>query len=115
MEPHCYMCKQRKPKSEFNADKTRPSKLSSKCKSCETIYHKQESYKESNARWRERNPEKARAHRLVNNHKLRGDKCEECGVTEKLHGHHPDYSKPLEIVTLCDSCHKAEHRRLKNA
>ena len=34
-----------------------------------------------------------------------GEKCAVCGSTEKLHRHHHDYTKPLEIVTLCEICH----------
>ena len=43
-----------------------------------------------------------------------GSKCVICGSTEKLHRHHPNYEKPLEIVTLCNSCHMKVHSgRLK--
>lgn len=38
-----------------------------------------------------------------------GDKCEICGATEGLEKHHPDYSKPLEVITLCRSCHMKLH------
>jgi len=38
-----------------------------------------------------------------------GSKCEKCGSIENLERHHPDYSKILEINTLCRSCHKREH------
>jgi hypothetical protein len=31
--------------------------------------------------------------------------CENCGSVKKLGSHHPDYSKPLFIITLCSSCH----------
>lgn len=31
--------------------------------------------------------------------------CEVCGSTERLHRHHPDYSKPEEIVVVCIHCH----------
>ena len=36
--------------------------------------------------------------------------CEKCGSTEKLHRHHPDYSKPLEIKILCEKHHNEEHK-----
>jgi hypothetical protein len=28
-----------------------------------------------------------------------------------VHGHHPDYSKRLEVVWLCSVCHAAVHGR----
>lgn len=37
--------------------------------------------------------------------------CENCGSTENLHRHHPDYDKPLEIMVLCEPCHKEVHRK----
>lgn len=33
------------------------------------------------------------------------NKCELCGSTEWLERHHPDYNKPMEVQTLCRSCH----------
>lgn len=43
--------------------------------------------------------------------------CSECreGVRHgrPIEAHHPDYSKPLDVVFLCRSCHIAEHRRLR--
>ena len=38
--------------------------------------------------------------------------CESCGAATNsrlLHGHHADYSKPLEVEWLCRKCHLAEH------
>lgn len=36
--------------------------------------------------------------------------CEDCKVTEKrLVAHHEDYAKPLDVVWLCDRCHKRRH------
>lgn len=37
--------------------------------------------------------------------------CVECGA-EPAEMHHPDYSKPLEIMWLCRPCHMELHRRL---
>jgi len=38
--------------------------------------------------------------------------CEVCGQL-RTEGHHPDYSKPLEVRWLCPDHHRAEHKRLK--
>jgi hypothetical protein len=36
--------------------------------------------------------------------------CEGCGIDGKvLNGHHEDYSKPLEVIWLCHSCHADIH------
>ena len=35
--------------------------------------------------------------------------CEVCKDKVKLCGHHKDYSKPLEVIWVCHSCHKKIH------
>ena len=38
--------------------------------------------------------------------------CEHCGA-KRVHGHHTDYSRPLDVMWLCQKCHTNEHKRLK--
>lgn len=65
--------------------------------------------------WHELHPKQRRARNAVNHAKDRGDlvlqPCEICGSTENVHGHHPDYSKPLEVCWLCASCHQRLHAK----
>lgn len=37
-----------------------------------------------------------------------GDKCDRCGVTGRMHGHHKNYLTN-ESSTLCTSCHRQQH------
>lgn len=67
-------------------------------------------------KWLERNPVKRSAQVAVGN-AVRDGKlekplcCEECEKPSKrIHGHHDDYSKPLEVRWLCPGCHTAWHR-----
>lgn len=54
---------------------------------------------------------------LCNGTLVKPDHCSECGWKvqgrkRRLVAHHPDYSKPLDVVWLCRPCHDAEHKRL---
>lgn len=63
--------------------------------------------------WKTRNPEKAAAGRALRNAVKRGvmrrpATCSVC-QREKPHGHHDDYSKPLEVVWYCGRHHRVFH------
>jgi len=60
--------------------------------------------------WQQRNPEKARAHRLVKyavktGKLIKPSVCPRCGLAKPVQAHHPDYSKPLEVDWMCEKCH----------
>uniref|UniRef100_A0A6M3M030 Putative baseplate protein n=1 Tax=viral metagenome TaxID=1070528 RepID=A0A6M3M030_9ZZZZ len=71
-------------------------------------------------RWGARHPERKRASTAVHN-AIRDGKLipwPVCAVPEccgKPHGHHPDYSRPLDVVWLCDKHHKEAHALVKLA
>lgn len=64
-------------------------------------------------------PDKYAARTALRAAVLRGDvvkpeHCEECNQrtpARRLHGHHRDYSKPLEVEWLCTGCHGRAHQR----
>jgi len=68
-------------------------------------------------RWQDANPEKLAAQYAVRNAKDRGDlkpqPCRDCG-SKRVHGHHHDYSKPLDVIWLCPRHHREEHARLRD-
>lgn len=68
--------------------------------------------------WRLKNPLKAKAHSVVSSARksgklIRPKNCSECNSKGKIHGHHDDYSKPLNVVWLCDYCHKQRHKLMR--
>lgn len=40
---------------------------------------------------------------------IKPSSCERCGLIKSLNAHHPDYSRPLDVIWLCSSCHKIVH------
>ena len=64
--------------------------------------------REIETRYKMKYPEKKLAHQLARNLPMKS-KCENCGHTQSLQKHHPDYSRPLLITTLCKKCHTQEH------
>lgn len=74
-------------------------------------------YQDSKKAWGKRNKHKRNTHlrlmRAVYNGTVKKlDHCEHCDSKDNIHGHHPDYSKPLEVIWLCTSCHGIEHKKI---
>jgi hypothetical protein len=72
-----------------------------------------------NKLWEQKNPEKAAAHKTVEVAvrlgKLVRQPCEVCHSTTRIHAHHDDYSKPLDVMWLCPLHHKQRHKELEAA
>lgn len=69
---------------------------------------------ENAKRWSEKHPKRRGAHLKVNNavrdgRLIKPEHCESCGKIDTLHGHHEDYSKPLDVEWLCAYCHGDRH------
>jgi len=62
--------------------------------------------------WRNSNPEKVKAQQLlqyaVKKNVIQKEHCKVCG-NNKTVAHHVDYSRPLNVIWLCQQCHKNVH------
>lgn len=105
---------------ECHAEYCKPYKKSKKYKEYQKQYRQTESCKEAMKRGRkkyvERNPEKIKAKNAINNAiaygKMDRGACEICGESN-ADGHHPDYSKPLDVKWLCHQHHMDHHNNEK--
>jgi hypothetical protein len=119
----CYLCKKKKTTKYFVKDSKRNSGIASRCKLCSAKrdnkgrYQKRKEYfLEYQKNYRLKYPEKILARLLlkqaVDDGKIEKKNCQECG-SDKTRGHHPDYSKPLEVIWLCQKHHQRLHQLLK--
>ena len=74
-------------------------------------------FKEKLIRMRSDHPGMMKAHNAVsralkNGSLIRPEKCSRCEYTEHIQGHHDDYSKVLEVIWLCPTCHANRHFEL---
>lgn len=126
MKP-CTKCGAVKPPGDFYA--TGRGSLMSACKRCHADsvrarrrlsdvardYDRQRGNRQSTANirdYRTKHPDAYRAHNAVSNAirdgKLTREPCLFCGEV-RVHGHHRDYSRPLDVVWLCAKCHHRLH------
>jgi hypothetical protein len=63
-------------------------------------------------KWKENNKNKFKAQQLAERRiKIIFPFCLYCGSNKKLHRHHEDYDRPLNVLILCNDCHKKIHRK----
>lgn len=67
-------------------------------------------YRESQAHYRATHTEICKAQVYASRYAKAKSYCEQCDSTAKLEKHHPDYTKPLTVVTLCKICHEDWHK-----
>ncbi|MEK6882399.1 MAG: hypothetical protein AABY22_22455 [Nanoarchaeota archaeon] len=125
----CSKCKEIKPKSEFYPDKRWRSGVCSACKKCfyliylrfkvskklkgKSLKEQRERGKKGTAKYRKKHPEKIVAREMARRYVEKKKNCEKCGSSIFMQMHHPDHSKPLDVVTLCRKCHYKEHWKYK--
>lgn len=132
MQKKCFKCGEDKDLSEFYKEKKMKDGYFNKCKECykhdvrenrkkNVEYYREYDRKRGNrqpcdyqAEYRKRFPKKYKAQTMIGNairdKKLFKEPCEVCGC-EKVHAHHDDYDKPLNVRWLCPAHHSQWHAK----
>ena len=135
----CFKCKTEKPLAEYYKHSAMADGHLNKCKECtknDANKHRVENLEkiraydrargknpgrikantEVNRAWRAEDKRRQAAHTLVaraiRNGSLFRLPCIRCGEKKSV-AHHEDYDKPLEVMWLCQPCHKQRHKELK--
>jgi hypothetical protein len=82
------------------------------------VLYSKEYFAIKSKKWRAKNQEKIKAHSIVgvaikNGLLKKPTKCSKCSSKMKIHAHHDNYSKPLDVVWLCHYCHRLIHKLMK--
>ena len=136
----CCICKEERELNEFSKNKSKKDGHNNMCRICQKEYYllnreqrkekmkqyvqrNKEKIREYKNQYRKqsyhRNPEKHKARHKLNNAVRRGKihkplYCSSCDSDKHLEAHHTDYSKPLEVLWLCRTCHVELHNRIRN-
>ena len=135
----CFKCKTVKPLSDFYKHSGMADGHLNKCKGCNKndstanrnknlekirAYDRERGKKPERIKasteivrdWRAEVERRHRAHSAVSHAIRRGDlvrqACSRCGNSRAV-AHHEDYDKPLEVMWLCQPCHKQRHKELR--
>lgn len=139
----CAACKEALPEEAFSKASANKDGLQFRCRSCFAKYHrkhyqeKKEDYDEVMRVYRENNPDKVLSTRLSGYAKkptrggcyrvvdaarkagvlVKPDSCQGCGnhagEPYMIEAHHHDYTKPLDVIWLCVSCHRGLHAAIR--
>lgn len=119
----CSTCKIEKERENFFKNKSRNNNVSAMCKRCaaerdsQKYQNRKHYFSAYQKQYSQKFPEKRLAHILVNKALSSGElikqKCIKCGNPD-TEGHHEDYSKPLEVIWLCNKHHQRLHQMLRS-
>lgn len=133
MSKRCFKCCKTKDLDDFYVHKAMADGYLGKCKACTKkdvtahrnknlarireydkrrakLPHRKKQLQERVRRFRKESPLAYAAHTILSNAVRAGKikkpkRCQICKRKRKLHGHHPDYYKPLEVIWACPPCH----------
>ena len=115
--PHCQSCKTTDESVLHVQSRGKNGAINRMCRKCTTERAKKYRHTPDGAKsvygsvvkFQKKNKHKVSAWHKVRNHlpKLKG-KCALCDAPAEVR-HHEDYSKPLEVVSLCACCHVRLH------
>ncbi len=91
-----------------------PSRVRARAEYAKTDAGK-ESIKKTRAKWLSLNQNKRACHTIlgnsIRNGKIKKGPCKVCGKNEgRIHGHHDDYTRPLDVIWLCPKDHTYHHK-----
>lgn len=140
LEKECFKCNIVKPITEFYKHSMMADGHLNKCKECaksDVSKHRNQNIEKIRAYdrqrgkiperiktnqevtkvWRSEDVRRQRAHNAVSRAIKAGallrSPCIRCGEKKSV-AHHEDYDKPLEVMWLCQPCHKQRHKELKS-
>jgi len=135
----CFKCNSPKPLADFYKHSAMADGYLNKCKECtkaDANKHRSENLEkireydrsrgknkervkasvEVNRVWRAEDRRRVRAHsavaRAIRSGDIQREPCVRCGEQKTL-AHHEDYDLPLDVVWLCQPCHKQRHKELR--
>ena len=138
-EKECFKCKTVKPLAEFYKHSAMADGHLNKCKECtknDVSKHRDQNLENIRAydrargkiperikantevtrAWRAEDKRRVLAHssvaRAIRSGELVRQPCSRCNDPKSV-AHHEDYDKPLEVMWLCQPCHKKRHKELK--
>jgi hypothetical protein len=115
----CKSCKRAYEQTEKGRASRRKYKQSEKGQAGRKKWEQSEvgkvSHRAGSAKYHKRYPDRRKARQVAGSAIKSGrltkpNNCSNCNESTKIEAHHPDYSKPLEVVWLCVTCHIEEHR-----